>query len=124
MAPTYANESVLWERRPIGPLYDGEVVVTESPDGVIIKRIAYVSGDSIPQLQVGNGWTDLADISVKQRVSSRVHIRYYKLPKGEIYVMGDNRLVSVDSRAFGPLPESDVIGVVSDQRPMAQVIAK
>jgi signal peptidase I len=32
------------------------------------------------------------------------------VPAGELFVMGDHRQKSADSRAFGPIPESNVIG--------------
>jgi signal peptidase I len=34
----------------------------------------------------------------------------YVVPKGEYYVMGDNRTDSEDSRYFGPIPESLIVG--------------
>ena len=33
-----------------------------------------------------------------------------KIPKGQLWVMGDNRTDSEDSRYFGPIPESTVVG--------------
>jgi signal peptidase I len=33
-----------------------------------------------------------------------------RVPKGEVWVMGDNRSDSEDSRYFGPIPESSIIG--------------
>ena len=33
-----------------------------------------------------------------------------KIPKGQVWVMGDNRTDSEDSRYFGPIPESSVVG--------------
>jgi len=36
----------------------------------------------------------------------------YVVPKGDVYVMGDNRTLSCDSRYWGPVPESTVVGKV------------
>ena len=33
-----------------------------------------------------------------------------KIPDGSYYVMGDNRTDSEDSRFFGPIPESLIVG--------------
>ena len=33
-----------------------------------------------------------------------------KIPKGQLWVMGDNRTDSEDSRYFGPIPQSSVVG--------------
>jgi signal peptidase I len=32
------------------------------------------------------------------------------VPKGQLFVMGDNRTGSSDSRVFGPIPQSTVVG--------------
>ena len=37
-------------------------------------------------------------------------IRTQKIPKGDIFVMGDNRGLSDDSRDYGPIPESLIVG--------------
>jgi signal peptidase I len=36
----------------------------------------------------------------------------YRIPAGEVYVMGDNRPNSCDSRYWGPIPESTIVGKV------------
>jgi signal peptidase I len=33
-----------------------------------------------------------------------------KIPEGQYYVMGDNRTDSEDSRFFGPIPKSLIVG--------------
>ena len=36
----------------------------------------------------------------------------YVVPQGDVYVMGDNRTESCDSRYWGPVPESTIVGKV------------
>jgi signal peptidase I len=36
----------------------------------------------------------------------------YPVPDGRLFLLGDHRAVSVDSRAFGPVPATDVVGTV------------
>ncbi len=36
----------------------------------------------------------------------------HEIPKGHVFVLGDNRDAAYDSRAFGPIPMADVVGEV------------
>jgi signal peptidase I len=38
--------------------------------------------------------------------------RAFSIPAGDVYVMGDNRTQSCDSRYWGPVPESTIVGKV------------
>ncbi len=36
----------------------------------------------------------------------------YRIPSGDVYVMGDNRMLSCDSRYWGPIKKSTIVGKV------------
>jgi signal peptidase I len=36
----------------------------------------------------------------------------FRIPEGDVYVMGDNRMLSCDSRYWGPIKESTIVGKV------------
>jgi len=87
----------------------------------LIKRVVALSGEAIeikncdvyindtklaedylPENDVSN-----PDPSARCRV---VSMRRITVPEGHVFVMGDNRDESFDSRSFGSIPESLVIG--------------
>lgn len=100
----------------------GDVVVFQSPknpDIEYIKRILGLPGDKI---EVKNGNLFVNDILVQENyISAQTNLwdgGYLKeasaiiVPEGDIFVMGDNRPRSSDSREFGPVPVDTVIGFV------------
>ena len=85
----------------------------------IIKRVIALEGDSlkcedgIVYLKKGEG--EYAPLEEPYLLGENLrHFREVELGEGEIFVMGDNRIISKDSRDAGPLREEDVIGVVPD----------
>lgn len=64
----------------------------EGRDGAV-----YVNGEAIEEPYLPEG-TQTADFPL------------YPVPQGEIFVMGDNRGNSDDSRSSGGIPESDIVG--------------
>jgi signal peptidase I len=90
------------------------------PDNVLIKRVIGVPGDDI-RLQGGKVYRNgsrLDEPYVNQKCrhgtlprngSSKRKV-YPPVPNGEVFVMGDNRCDSEDSRYFGVVPQSKIIG--------------
>lgn len=100
----------------------GDIVIVHSPTvnngKAIVKRVVAVGGDTVAVRQDGiyvNGvLLNETDGSLGYTVDP---MRYYAQPEltlgeGEVYVLGDNRHVSYDSRAFGPIDERAIIGKV------------
>lgn len=91
----------------------------QSEDKQLIKRVIGLPGEhiivrdgkiTIKNKEYPNGfnpdtnseWADNADYSV-----GNIDI---VIPKGELFLMGDNRANSLDSRSFGTVPANDIVG--------------
>jgi signal peptidase I len=125
MVPTFSNgDYVLTDELTyrIRPPERGEVVVfhdVSDASTYLIKRVIGLPGERV----VINGNT--ITIYNQQNPKGFVLNESY-LPKGTItsgdenltlssssyFMMGDNRAVSYDSRSWGPLPKSDIVGLV------------
>ncbi len=117
MEPTYKSGEYAITMPTSGDLKVGDIVVVEMPDGPIVKRVAYLPGQSFTQAKNASGWNDLVDLkkpTSKMRSSGRY--REFTVPEGYVYVLGDNRTISMDSRDFGPVPLDWVKRKVFDPR--------
>lgn len=90
----------------------------EIPSRVLIKRCIAVGGQTV-DLKDGVVYVDGAAVSEPYTEGKPseplgrtvIDISYpYTVPEGNIWVMGDNRTNSQDSRYFGPIPASSVYG--------------
>jgi signal peptidase I len=89
MEPTFHDGQVILVGKGgllFGPLKHGDVVVFTRNGQLLVKRVVALPYETAPD-------------------GTRV-------PANHIYVVGDNLEVSEDSRAFGPIPLSSVIGKV------------
>jgi signal peptidase I len=84
------------------------------PEHVLIKRIVAVGGD---QIQIKDGQVIVDNRILEEDYVNHDHSCYALLnyaertiPQGDVFVMGDNRCNSIDSRVFGPVPDSAIIG--------------
>src|SRR6266700_4252234 len=101
------------------PPVRGDVVVFVAPPQPTldyVKRIIALPGDTI---SVENGVPTVNGVTLKEFYVDPQHmgaspsdkpIQNMVVPPGEYFVMGDNRAESFDSRSWGFLPRSNIIG--------------
>lgn len=107
------------------PYARGDIVVLHPPadysqgDGIpFIKRVVGVAGDHV-ELRDGAVWVNGAKVDepfvfqqdgASQPTEPLNETSDWTVPTGDLFVMGDHRGESADSRLFGPIAASSVIG--------------
>lgn len=88
----------------VGPIKRNDVIVIKgtTPGEFWIKRVNRLGGETVDFLNIPMGY----DFETGQ----------YTVPDGNLYVLGDNLVESEDSRSFGPVPLSRVVGKVIPHR--------
>ncbi|MEG1146729.1 MAG: signal peptidase I [Bacilli bacterium] len=91
-----------------------DIVVLKEPDNdeKIIKRVYGLPGDSI---EIDDGKIYINDEVIKDEFAYGKTSDYEKttLESDEYFVLGDNRLISKDSRTFGKVKKDDIKGVTT-----------
>jgi signal peptidase I len=116
-----------------GPPSRGDIVVFNTPSeaalkcgegGTFVKRVIGLPGDTVHEDRHGfiwirgpdsKTWVKLKEpyLSAQRRLEDSSHFRQtWHVPKGEYFMMGDNRAESCDSRAWGAVPRDKLIGTV------------
>ncbi len=131
------NDRVLVNRLAydFGSPQRGQIVVFEAPaaagscgagDGgkTFVKRLIGLPGETVREDDLGfiwirrpaaTVWTKLAEpyLSRAARLADTSHFgQIWHVPQGEYFMLGDNRADSCDSRTWGSVPRSDLIGPV------------
>jgi signal peptidase I len=99
-------------------VHRGDVVVfhrppgVDAPESVLIKRVIGLPGETVRghDGMVWIGTRSLEESYVAPACHGTADFGPVKVPSGQYFVMGDNRCNSDDSRMFGPIPKSSIIG--------------
>jgi signal peptidase I len=101
------------------PLARGDIVVLKYDGETYIKRVAALPGDRLWLLRYDDVSADellqpgeVAQLQRIRRAGKLPGRRVLSLiiPPEECFVLGDNSTVSIDSRDFGPVPTSAILG--------------
>ena len=141
MAPTYEpGDRIIYEKVGGGEVHRGEVVLFSAPDrygfsASVMLRVVGVGGDRVvcctgsgTAARITVNGKPLVEPYVKQGDVDGVHKAYdVRVPKGRLFLLGDNRANAMDSRFFasdhgGTVAESAVRDRVTDDRTVASGI--
>ena len=107
-----------------GPYDRGDIVVFDPPTGWVtdgdgtpyVKRVIGIGGDAVEVRSDGFVYVNATKLDEPYLFATGGQPQpttvtgTWHVPDGELFVMGDHREVSADSRLFGPVPVSAVIG--------------
>jgi signal peptidase I len=118
MYPTLHNgDTVIYSR--LGKHFEvGDVVLVERPnDEIFVKRIVAVAGDTV-MIEDGKLFVNGKEIQTKQAIGDTIRtgtdISYpYVVPENQVFVIGDNRENSEDSRMFGAVDVDHIKGRIA-----------
>ncbi len=116
MFPTLHNGDRVLVSRGYDVAQRGDIIsfaaLIDGRRDTLIKRVVALGGDTVEVIGdtvVVNGIKDAETYPVLKG-SGLFRIAPFRVPAGTVYVMGDNRPVSLDSRFFGPVYLSDIRG--------------
>ena len=107
MSPTLNDGQIILTSRHTDKLQKDLIVVANYEDELIVKRIAAVENDTVA---MKNGAVYVNDVKLTNS-SYEGEEKSFTLKKDEVFVLGDNQKVSLDSRYFGTLSTESIISV-------------
>lgn len=115
MLPTLQEDDLLVLKRAKAPSRGDIVGIKTKKHNNLVKRVIGVSGDKILINQSGlyvNGELQKETYINDQEWITLKDETEFIVPKNSYFCLGDNRIVSLDSRELGSFDESDILGVV------------
>lgn len=116
MVPTLLNGDYVLITHRQTELMRGDIIEISVPEPEgsvrVVKRVIGLPGDSVEVRNDVAYVNGVAEPSRGQQVRPEFSVSRptFVVPKGSIYVMGDNRAVSLDSRYYGPVPLAGLDG--------------
>ena len=103
-----------WHLPRLARISRGQVVSFRSPrqsEDVFVKRVVALAGDTV---EIHDGFLYVNGQMTRERYATECRgtreMRRFRVPEASLYVMGDNRDNSEDSRTWGPIRADSVVG--------------
>ena len=116
MYPTLKNNDIMIlnkikkiKRFDIVVINCDKVIDGQRKKNVLIKRVIGLPGETI-EVRDGNIYINDKKIKDKYGFGKTSDFGKMKIPKGEYFVLGDNRSISADSRIFGTFTKKSIRG--------------
>ncbi len=116
MRPTLSEGDLVLVRHGVEELRRMDVVAAADPvsGAPIVKRVVGLAGDRVgieDGVLVVNG-NRRCESGIDPDLIDGVWFGPLTVPAGQVFVLGDAREASIDSREFGPVDLDDLVGVV------------
>lgn len=115
MLPTLKNENVcLMKKWRVSNVKRYDIVIAKADKKYVVKRVVGMPDDTI-QIKDNTVYINgkkIADEYDFPTVYSGIAEQNITIKEGEYFLLGDNRNNSRDSREFGVIKSSDIIGIV------------
>lgn len=117
MAPTLTEGNIVVSVKG-GQMQTGDLVAFYYNNKILVKRVIAKAGDWVDIDEDGTVYINSRKIDepyVSEPALGETNIELpYQVPEGRLFVMGDHRSVSVDSRntAVGPVAEEQIVGKI------------
>ena len=112
MEPVLKNNQLVLATKEINSLFLDDIIVIKMNNGIIVKRITAMRGEKY----VENLNKEASYMLASKKAGLNFHIHNNKkislkeIPENYYFVEGDNRSGSFDSRNFGLIHKSQIIG--------------
>lgn len=117
MYPTLINNEILILKKYDKSYERFDIVVFNYNNSKLVKRIIGLPGENIfyknNQLYINNKKINDVNLNVLTNDFNLDDLGYTKIPEGYYFVLGDNRINSLDSRVIGLISEEDILGVAN-----------
>lgn len=118
MAPTLEDGEIVFSVKT-DQLEQGDVIAFYYNNKILVKRVIARSGDWVNFDEDGTVYVNSAPLEepyLSEKALGECDIELpYQVPEGEVFVMGDHRSTSVDSR-------STIVGCVEDEQIVGKIV--